>query len=125
MGETAAAIYSLIETAKLNGLDLEAYLANILTRISLITKSTASQIICRATDAAPNHKQIKPRSRLDACQVPKARRFEWDLRSGLYHGQQAPACTIKPDIWRQGAQMVCSQVPSADVSCCSGCATAR
>lgn len=25
MGETAAAIYSLIETAKLNGLDLEAY----------------------------------------------------------------------------------------------------
>ena len=76
MGETAAAIYSLIETAKLNGLDLEAYLANILTRISLITKSTASQIICRATDAAPNHKQIKPRSRLDAYQAPKARRFE-------------------------------------------------
>ena len=33
-GERAAAIYSLIETAKLNGLDPEAYLRNILTRIA-------------------------------------------------------------------------------------------
>lgn len=32
-GERAAAIYSLIETAKLNGLDPEAYLRNVLTRI--------------------------------------------------------------------------------------------
>ena len=34
MGETAAAVNSLIETAKLNGLDPEAYLANILTHIA-------------------------------------------------------------------------------------------
>lgn len=33
-GKTAAAIYSLIETAKLNGLDPEAYLRSILTRIA-------------------------------------------------------------------------------------------
>jgi transposase len=33
-GERAAAIYSLIETAKLNGLDPEAYLRDILTRIA-------------------------------------------------------------------------------------------
>ena len=32
-GERAAAIYSLIETAKLNGLDPEAYLRNVLARI--------------------------------------------------------------------------------------------
>ena len=33
-GERAAAIYSLIETAKLNGLDPEAYLRDILARIA-------------------------------------------------------------------------------------------
>ena len=33
-GERAAAIYSLIGTAKLNGLDLEAYLRGVLTRIA-------------------------------------------------------------------------------------------
>ena len=33
-GERAAAIYSLIETAKLNGLDPEAYLRHVLTRIA-------------------------------------------------------------------------------------------
>jgi transposase len=33
-GERAAAIYSLIGTAKLNGLDPEAYLRNVLSRIA-------------------------------------------------------------------------------------------
>lgn len=33
-GERAAAIYSLIGTAKLNGLDPEAYLREVLTRIA-------------------------------------------------------------------------------------------
>ena len=33
-GERAAAIYSLIETAKLNGLDPEAYLRDVLNRIA-------------------------------------------------------------------------------------------
>ena len=33
-GELAAAIYSLIETAKLNGLDTEAHLRDVLTRIA-------------------------------------------------------------------------------------------
>lgn len=33
-GERAAAIYSLIGTAKLNGLDPEAYFRNVLTRIA-------------------------------------------------------------------------------------------
>jgi hypothetical protein len=33
-GERAAAIYSLVETAKLNGLDPEAYLRNVLERIA-------------------------------------------------------------------------------------------
>lgn len=32
-GERAAAIYSVIGSAKLNGLDPEAYLSNVLTRI--------------------------------------------------------------------------------------------
>ena len=33
-GERAAAIYSLVESAKLNGLDPEAYLRDVLTRIA-------------------------------------------------------------------------------------------
>ena len=33
-GERAAAIYSLIETAKLNGIDPEAYLRSVLARIA-------------------------------------------------------------------------------------------
>ena len=33
-GERAAAIYSLVETAKLNGLDPQAYLREVLTRIA-------------------------------------------------------------------------------------------
>lgn len=33
-GERAAAIYSLIGTAKLNGLDPESYLRNVLSRIA-------------------------------------------------------------------------------------------
>jgi transposase len=32
--DIAAAIYSLIETAKLNGIDPESYLRNVLSRIS-------------------------------------------------------------------------------------------
>lgn len=33
-GERAASIYSLVETAKLNGLDPQAYLRGVLTRIA-------------------------------------------------------------------------------------------
>jgi hypothetical protein len=33
-GERAAAIYSLVETAKLNGLDPQAYLRDVLARIA-------------------------------------------------------------------------------------------
>ncbi|MBE7418433.1 MAG: transposase domain-containing protein [Ideonella sp.] len=33
-GQRAASLYSLVETAKLNGLDPEAYLREVLTRIA-------------------------------------------------------------------------------------------
>jgi hypothetical protein len=33
-GERASAMFSLVETAKLNGIDFEAYLRDILTRIA-------------------------------------------------------------------------------------------
>jgi transposase len=49
-GERAAAIYSLVETAKLNGLDPEAYLREVLTRIA-DHPSTASTSCCRGTSA--------------------------------------------------------------------------
>jgi hypothetical protein len=49
-GERAAAIYSLIGTAKLNGLDPEAYLREVLTRI-------ADHLINRIVELLPS--QIK------------------------------------------------------------------
>ncbi len=33
-GQRAAALYTIIETAKMNGLDVEAYLADIIARIA-------------------------------------------------------------------------------------------
>jgi len=45
-GESAAALYSLIGTAKLNGIDPEAYLRNLLSRI-------AEHPINRITDLLP------------------------------------------------------------------------
>jgi transposase len=50
-GERAAAIYSLIETAKLNGLDPEAYLRTVLERIAPIN---------RVADLLPWNIQIEP-----------------------------------------------------------------
>ena len=45
-GERAASIYGLVETAKLNGLDPQAFLREVLTRT---TRSTASTSCCRGT----------------------------------------------------------------------------
>ena len=44
-GERAAAIYSLIETAKLNGLDPEAYLRNVLERIADHPVNSVSELL--------------------------------------------------------------------------------
>jgi hypothetical protein len=56
-GERAAVIYSLIGTAKLNGLNPEAYLREVLTRI-------ADHPICRIEDLLPWN--------LDASALPKS-----------------------------------------------------
>jgi hypothetical protein len=56
-GERAAALYGLIGTAKLNGLNPEAYLREVLSRI-------ADQPYCRTAAVEPRcgtHRQIKPR----------------------------------------------------------------
>jgi transposase len=52
-GERAAAIYSLIETAKLNGIDPEAYLRDVLTRI-------ADHPINRVAELLPWNYSIRP-----------------------------------------------------------------
>jgi transposase len=54
-GERAAAIYSLIGTAKLNGLDPEAYLRTVLERIAEHPISRISELLPwnLGTDAAP------------------------------------------------------------------------
>jgi hypothetical protein len=52
-GERAAAIYSLIETAKLNGLDPEAYLNAVLERI-------ADHPVNRVTEFLPWNIRIDP-----------------------------------------------------------------
>ena len=52
-GERAAAIYSLIETAKLNGIDPEAWLRHVLTRI-------ADHPVNRVADLLPWNYTAKP-----------------------------------------------------------------
>jgi transposase len=54
-GERAAAIYSLIETAKLNGLDPEAYLRHVLERI-------ADHPVNRVAELLPWNIDMEPRS---------------------------------------------------------------
>ena len=54
-GQRAAAIYSLIETAKLNGLDPEAYLRHVLERI-------ADHPVNRVAELLPWNIDMKPRS---------------------------------------------------------------
>jgi transposase len=45
-GERAAAIYTLVQTAKLNGLNLETYLQDILAKIAMGRPSIASTNWC-------------------------------------------------------------------------------
>jgi transposase len=60
-GERAAAIYSLVETAKINGLDPEAYLRDVLTRI-------ADHPINRIDELLPwNIQQQTPEQQQTAC----------------------------------------------------------
>ena len=57
-GERAAAFYSLVETAKLNGLDPEAYLREVFTRI-------ADHPINRIDELLPWNIGLQPVARCD------------------------------------------------------------
>ena len=72
-GERAAAIYSLIGTAKLNGIDPEAYLARCARRASPTTRSTASTNSCPGT-LPPSQKLLRYRN-------PPSRRPASELRT--------------------------------------------
>ncbi|MDP9902354.1 hypothetical protein J2W36_004631 [Variovorax ginsengisoli] len=61
-GERAAAIYSLVETAKLNGLDPEVYLRDVLGRIADHPRSTASPSRCRGTSVVRMARSSTPNS---------------------------------------------------------------
>jgi transposase len=59
-GERAAAIYSLIGTAKLNGLDPEIYLRHVMERISdhpvnRVHEFLPWKLAAELTPGAPNH----------------------------------------------------------------------
>ncbi|MFN0194395.1 MAG: IS66 family transposase [Aestuariivirga sp.] len=56
-GERAAAIYSLIETAKLNGLDPEAWLRDVLTRIADHPINRVAELLPWNRTANPSHAQ--------------------------------------------------------------------
>ncbi len=55
-GERAAAMYSLLETAKLNGIDPEAYLRQVLQRISDLPINRIAELLpWNLAPAAPHH----------------------------------------------------------------------
>jgi hypothetical protein len=100
-GERAAAIYSLIGTAKLNGVDPEAYLRNVLSRI-------ADHPINRITDLLPwnNVSAPRPNQRINVpqpslpCEKIRAVQpaFAANLghtltATGLFGYQPSPLCT--------------------------------
>lgn len=58
-GERAAAIYSLIETAKLNGLDPEAYLRDVLTRIADHKVNRVAELLPWSWSASPSQAQAQ------------------------------------------------------------------
>ena len=53
-GERAAAMYSLIETAKLNGLDSEAYLRDIIARIADRPINRVAELLAARRACRPN-----------------------------------------------------------------------
>jgi hypothetical protein len=61
-GERAAAMYSLLETAKLNGVNPQEWLANVLDRVGDIP-STGSMNCCRGTGQRTNHENFLARKR--------------------------------------------------------------
>lgn len=58
-GETLARAMTIIETAKPNGLDPQAHLADILDRVSTITWQTVSTNSCAGTGPLTKNKRSK------------------------------------------------------------------
>lgn len=56
-GERAAAIYSVIETAKLNGVEPQAYIANIIEKFASGWPTHAGTNSCRGTGQVQPHPQ--------------------------------------------------------------------
>ena len=52
-GERAAAIYTLVETAKLNGVDPQAWLADVLARLADHPAKRITDLLCRGTGTPP------------------------------------------------------------------------
>ena len=91
-GERAAAIYSLIGTAKLNGIDPEAYLRNVLSRI-------ADHPINRIEELLPwNLATELTRDKLARCIVNQPSRQEKRAKVSLLANRwKGPAC--RPSRW--------------------------
>jgi len=63
-GERAAAMYSLLETAKFNGIDPEAYLRQVLQRISDLPINRIAELLpWNLAPAALNHEMPSPHRR--------------------------------------------------------------
>ena len=57
-GKRAAAIYTLIETAKLNGLDPQAYLIQVLTRIAEHPVNRVNELLPWNINGETRHDQV-------------------------------------------------------------------
>ena len=59
-GDRAAAIYSVIETAKLNGLEPQAYIANVIAKIAGNWPAAAGMNSCPGTGGQISNRSQKP-----------------------------------------------------------------
>jgi hypothetical protein len=59
-GERAAAIYTVIETCKLNGVDPQAYIADVIAKIAGNWPPPAGTSSCRGTGAQTSRSSPKP-----------------------------------------------------------------
>jgi hypothetical protein len=95
-GERAAAMFSLIETAKLNGVDPQAWLADVLRRIQMITRPPNCTSYCPGIGSSPSPNQPRPdRPNRGTLRMLTPKRLNLTMPWELCHALCSPAGQIR------------------------------